>query len=97
MNTKLKTIKCAFVQTIPVLMGYTTMGAAFGILLNKAGFHPIWAFFMSLTILSGSLQFAAVPMLMSKISLAETLPESLVSSSSLLLMKWAYFVSFGTL
>lgn len=72
MNTKLKTIKCAFVQTIPVLMGYTTMGAAFGILLNKAGFHPIWAFFMSLTILSGSLQFAAVPMLMSKISLAET-------------------------
>ena len=72
MNIKLKTIKCAFIQTIPVLMGYTTMGAAFGILLNKAGFHPIWAFFMSLTILSGSLQFAAVAMLSERISLAET-------------------------
>ena len=72
MNIKLKTIKCAFVQTIPVLMGYTTMGAAFGILLNKAGFHPVWAFFMSLTILSGSLQFAAVAMMLERISLAET-------------------------
>ncbi len=78
MNAKLKTIKCAFVQTIPVLMGYSTMGAAFGILLNKAGFHPVFAFFMSLTILSGSLQFAAVAMMMERISLAETALLSLI-------------------
>ena len=32
--------RAAFVVSLPVLMGYTTMGAAFGILLNRIGYGP---------------------------------------------------------
>ena len=64
--------RAAFVVSLPVLMGYTTMGAAFGILLNRIGYGPWWALFMCVTILSGSLQFAAVGMIAGSMSLAET-------------------------
>ncbi len=56
--------KAAFVATLPVLAGYSAMGCAFGILLDaNAGLGAGWSFLMSLTILSGSLQFAAVEIL----------------------------------
>ena len=64
--------------SLPVLMGYTTMGAAFGILLNQIGYGPWWALFMCVTILSGSLQFAAVGMIAGSMSLAETAVMSLL-------------------
>lgn len=47
----------AFRATIPVLMGYLSIGIAFGILLRAAGFGPLWALFMSLTVYAGSSQF----------------------------------------
>ena len=59
-------------------MGYTTMGAAFGILLNRIGYGPWWALFMCVTILSGSLQFAAVGLIAGSMSLAETAVMSLL-------------------
>jgi azlC family protein len=70
--------RAAFVVSLPVLMGYTTMGAAFGILLNRIGYGPWWALFMCVTILSGSLQFAAVGMIAGSMSLAETAVMSLL-------------------
>lgn len=55
----------ALADSLPVLMGYLSMGAAFGVLLvtqvKEADFS--WAFGMSLTTISGSMQFAAVEML----------------------------------
>lgn len=47
----------AFMATIPVLMGYLSIGAAFGILLQATGYGPLWAVFMSLTVYAGSSQF----------------------------------------
>ena len=44
----------AFSYTIPILTGYLFMGIAFGILLNKAGYNFIWAFFMALFMFAGS-------------------------------------------
>lgn len=67
-----KVWRAALAATVPVLMGYSTMGAAFGILLVSVGFSPWWALLMSLTLLSGSLQFAAVGMLAQKMGLWET-------------------------
>jgi len=62
----------AFVCSLPVMMGYLSMGAAFGILLTaNTGLNPLWSFFMSVTILSGSLQFAAVDMIAGSVSLLE--------------------------
>ena len=60
-----KTIKAAFISSMPVLMGYLTMGMAFGILLatqvrSAGGFT---AAVMSFFTISGSMQFAAVDML----------------------------------
>ena len=66
-----KTAKSAFITSLPVLMGYSTMGAAFGILLSQAGYGPAWALLMSVTIFSGSLQFAAVDILRSAPPLIE--------------------------
>lgn len=68
----IKTLKAAFLTSLPVLMGYLAMGAAFGILLNRLGLSPWWAFAMCLTILSGSMQFAAVGMIANGTGLLET-------------------------
>ena len=60
-----KSIKAAFVSSLPVLMGYLSMGAAFGVLLSTSvkGAGPFTAFCMSASTISGSMQFAAVDML----------------------------------
>lgn len=60
---KLKTLRLAFIHTIPVLMGYMFLGAAFGILLGSKGYHFGWALLMSLLIYAGSMQFVAVGLL----------------------------------
>ena len=58
-----KEIKQAFVATIPVLTGYIFLGMGFGLMLYEKGFGAIWAFFMSLTIFAGSLEYVAVDLL----------------------------------
>ena len=60
-----KTIRAAFVSSLPVLMGYLTMGMAFGILLatQVRGANGLTAAVMSFFTISGSMQFAAVDML----------------------------------
>jgi 4-azaleucine resistance transporter AzlC len=62
-NNIKKVLKYAFIKTIPVLFGYLFLGVAFGILLQKAGYNFIWAFFMSLFVFAGSMQYAMVGML----------------------------------
>ena len=62
MNRK-PTLKQAFVSSLPVLMGYTTMGFAAGVLLAaKSGVRlpALWAFLTSATSISGALQFMLV-------------------------------------
>ncbi|MBR4255222.1 MAG: AzlC family ABC transporter permease [Lentisphaeria bacterium] len=62
MNRK-PVLKQAFVSSLPVLMGYTTMGFAAGVLLatNSGVEHPaLWAFLTSATSISGALQFMLV-------------------------------------
>ena len=54
----------AFRDSIPVMMGYLTMGFAGGVLLavkSGLGYAPVWAAVMAVTILSGTMQFAVVP------------------------------------
>ena len=60
-----KTIRAAFISSMPVLMGYLTMGMAFGILLSTQvpGANGFTAAVMSIFTISGSMQFAAVDML----------------------------------
>lgn len=65
MQHKLKTLKCAFPYTLPVLTGYLFLGIAFGILLSSKGYHFGWALLMSTFIYAGSMQFVAVNLLIS--------------------------------
>lgn len=58
-----KTIKAAFVATVPVLVGYLTTGIAFGLLFCSSGFAAGWALLMSLVVYAGSMQFVAINIL----------------------------------
>lgn len=60
---KKETFKKAFKDSLPVMAGYVFMGMGFGVLLQKGGYSYWWAFFMGLTILSGSMQYVAVDLL----------------------------------
>lgn len=60
---KLKVARYAFVRTLPVLFGYLFLGIAFGLLLEKAGYNFVWAFFISLLVYAGSMQFVLISFL----------------------------------
>ena len=53
----------AFRQSIPVMLGYIFLGIAFGLLLQDAGYSFIWAFFISVIVYAGSMQFVLVSLL----------------------------------
>ncbi len=59
----------AFMQTIPVMLGYLCLGIAFGLMIQNAGYHFIWAFISSLFIYAGSMQFVLVTLLTGGVSL----------------------------
>jgi 4-azaleucine resistance transporter AzlC len=56
-------LRFAFRQTIPVMLGYIFLGIAFGLMLNDAGYHFVWAFFISVVVYAGSMQFVLVTLL----------------------------------
>ena len=58
-----RAFRAAFPATVPVLMGYLSIGIAFGLMLEAIGYNVIWAFFMSLTIYAGSGQYMGVELL----------------------------------
>lgn len=64
-----KTVKLAFLKSLPVMAGYIVLGIGFGILLKDAGYGLIWSFLMSLTIYAGSMQYVGVSLLTAGASL----------------------------
>lgn len=58
-----KTVKQAFIATIPVLSGYLVLGFGFGIILKANGYGIGVAFLMSLFIYAGSMQYVAIDLL----------------------------------
>ncbi len=64
-----KLMKTAFMKTLPVMAGYLVMGLGFGIICVKNGFGFWWVLAMSGLIYAGSMQYVAVPLLASGVSL----------------------------
>lgn len=60
---KKQELRYAFTQSVPVMLGYLFLGMAFGLMLQDAGYHFWWAFFCSLFIYAGSMQFVLVSLL----------------------------------
>lgn len=58
-----KAIKAAFPNTIPVMLGYVSVGMAFGLLFEKSGYNLLWAILMSTVVYAGSMQFIAINLL----------------------------------
>lgn len=65
-------IRYAFKRSLPVMAGYLVLGMGFGILLEAKGYGVWWAFFMSLFIYAGSMQYVAVDLLAGGASLLST-------------------------
>jgi len=64
-------LRAAFKASVPVLLGYVTIGIAFGLLLVKSG-QPWWlAAVMSCIVFAGAAQFMAVGLLAAGTSIAE--------------------------
>lgn len=59
----------SFTRTIPVMLGYLFLGIAFGLMLQDAGYGFWWAFFSSLCIYAGSMQFVLVTFLTGGVNL----------------------------
>lgn len=66
-----KAIQAAFPVTIPVMLGYLSVGLAFGLVLEKSGFSVGYALLMSLIIYAGAMQFIAINLLLSGLGLFE--------------------------
>ena len=66
-----KSLAAAFPHTVPVLMGYLSIGIVFGWMLSAANFHPIWSVIMSATIYAGSGQYLGVQLLADAAPLAD--------------------------
>lgn len=66
-----KTIAAAFPYTVPVLMGYLSIGIVFGWMMSAAGYVPLWSALMSATIYAGSGQYLGVSLLSSAAPLAD--------------------------
>jgi Predicted branched-chain amino acid permease (azaleucine resistance) len=58
-----RAIKAAFPITIPVMLGYISVGMAFGLLFEKSGYNLLWAILMSIVVYAGSMQFIAINLL----------------------------------
>ena len=67
-----KTMGLAFHDTIPVFAGYIVLGIGFGVMLRVNGFSVVWAFFMSIFMYAGAMQYAAVGILASSASVVST-------------------------
>lgn len=69
---KSKSLRRAFVDSLPILAGYLFLGSGFGILLTEQGF-PVWmATLMAITMYAGSGQYLGVELLASGAGLGST-------------------------
>ena len=64
-----KEVQFAFMQSVPVMLGYLFLGIAFGLMLHDAGYGFWWAFLCSVVIYAGSMQFLLVTLLSGGVSL----------------------------
>ena len=60
---KRKTVRQAFLRSIPVMAGYLVLGIGFGVLMHNAGYGLSWSLAMSLLIYAGSMQYVGVGLL----------------------------------
>ncbi len=58
-----KTVREAFLRSLPVMAGYVVLGIGFGILLRSKGYGVLWSLAMGLFIYAGSMQYVGVSLI----------------------------------
>jgi len=66
-----KTLKIAFPMTIPVMLGYISVGIPFGLLVIKSGLSIWVAIGMSVFVYAGAMQFVAIGLLLNPVGLVQ--------------------------
>lgn len=79
--------RAAFPYTVPILAGFTFLGAAYGIYMRSLGFSAVYPMLMSITIFAGSMEFLAANIL--------TQPFDPISAFILTLMVNARHIFYG--
>lgn len=82
-----KTVRYAFLASLPVMAGYIVLGTGFGVLLADKGYSFWWAVLMSLTVYGGSMQFIGISLL--------TSGASVISTALMTLMVHARHIFYG--
>ncbi len=77
-HMKRNTVRQAMKTSIPIMAGYLFLGFGFGVLLEKAGYGPLWALAMSLLIYGGTMQYVGVGLLAGGASIVTTIVTSLM-------------------
>ena len=67
-KVKSSALRYAFPKTVPVMVGYLFLGAAYGILMKVNGFGFGWVLAMSVFVYAGSLQYVGVGLLAAMVS-----------------------------
>ncbi|SCJ97339.1 Inner membrane protein YgaZ [uncultured Eubacterium sp.] len=93
----MKELNFAFKRTIPILLGYITLGIAFGILLQQAGFGWPWALLISTVVYAGSMQFVMVTFLGGGISLLSVILMTLSVNSRHMFYGISFIERFKTM
>ena len=66
---KRKTIKKAFIKSIPIMCSYLFVSLAYGIMMEEAGFHWYYSLLVSMTVYTGAFQFVLITFLSSGASI----------------------------
>ena len=83
----MKTIRYAFMRTLPIMAGYLVLGLGFGVLLQSKGYGVGWSLAMSTFIYAGSMQYVTIDLL--------TGGASLISAALMTLMVNARHLFYG--
>ncbi len=93
----MKEWKIAFYRTLPVLFGYIFLGLAFGVLMQQAGYGPLWSLAASVFVYAGSMQFLMVELLSSGATLGLTAAMTLLLNSRHLFYGLSFIEKFRKL
>jgi 4-azaleucine resistance transporter AzlC len=88
-------LSSAFKSSVPVLMGYVTIGFGFGLLAVNNG-YPVWlALFMSVFVFAGAAQYIGISLFVAGASLAEIVLMTLVANIRHAAYGLSLITSFG--
>lgn len=65
----LREVRAAFLDTVPVLVGYLVLGFGFGVIFRSHGYGVLWAAAMSIFVYAGSMQYVAIDLITGGVSL----------------------------